>query len=147
MKLSKRIQKRLTICLQKRASADACRQTSPIDNLLRQLWRDESGVVWTIELVLTATIVTLGTIVGLVTFRDALVQELGDLAAASSQLDQSYEYSAAVDSGTIGSVTFDYAIAGSGYTDNSNFCEPGDPDPAGDAPMCIVFQQPADEVQ
>ena len=115
--------------------------------ILRRLWQDERGVVWTIELILTATIVAIGTIVGLVTFRDALVQELGDLAAASSQLDQSFEFSDASASGSIGSVSFDYTIAGSSYSDAANFCEPSDPDPANAAPMCIAFTDPSNEQQ
>ncbi len=111
----------------------------------RQLWSDDRGVVWTIELVLTCSVLALGSIVGLATFRDAVVQEFGDLAAASAELDQSYTYSAVSENGVIGSVNFNYTIAGSTYSDETNFCEPTPTDPSGAAPMCITFGGTSDE--
>jgi Flp pilus assembly pilin Flp len=58
--------------------------------MLSQLWRDEGGAVICVELVLVATIVVIGAVTGLVTLRDAIVTELGDVAAAIALLDQSY---------------------------------------------------------
>lgn len=118
-------------------------------NRLRALWidfsNDERGVVWTIELVMAATILTLGSMVGLATFRDAVVQEFGDLAASAAELDQSYRYSEIVESDTIGSIKYEFAIAGSSYSDETDFCVPSPTDPAGDAPMCITFGGTDDE--
>lgn len=107
--------------------------------------QDERGIVWTIELILAMTIIALGSIVGLSTFRDAVVQEFGDLAAASAELDQGYEFDPVSDSGTIGSVSYSYSVAGSSYTDLPNAGEPTPTDPAGDAPMCITFGGTSDE--
>jgi hypothetical protein len=116
---------------------------------LKALWidfsSDERGVVWTIELIMAATILALGSMVGLATFRDSIVQEFGDLAAAAAELDQSYRYSEVSADDTIGSVKFEYLIPGSGYTDETDFCVPAPTDPVGDAPMCITFGGTADE--
>lgn len=57
---------------------------------LKKLWNDERGFVNSMELILIATLAVLGLIVGLVTLRDAVTQELGDTGAAVGQLNQSY---------------------------------------------------------
>lgn len=54
--------------------------------------RKEGGFVLTSELVLIVTILVLGMIVGLVTMRDALTAEMGDVAEAVGTLDQGYCY-------------------------------------------------------
>lgn len=112
-----------------------------------KLLQDDRGMVWTTELMLGITIMVLGGIVGLATFRDAVVQEFGDMAAATATLDHSYEFSGHANTGTIGTVDFDYSVAGSTYQDLANFCEPADVDPANEAPMCIVIDDvaPIDE--
>jgi hypothetical protein len=56
------------------------------------LWKDEGGFVITSELLLIVTIAVIGLIVGFVAVRDAVVQELADVAAAIGALDQSYQY-------------------------------------------------------
>ena len=53
---------------------------------------DDAGFVVSNELLLIVTIAVIGLIVGFVAFRDAVVQELGDIAAAIGILDQSYRY-------------------------------------------------------
>ena len=58
--------------------------------ILVSLWRDERGFVASTELILIATIAVIGLIVGLATYRDAIVQEMGDTGAAVGQADQSY---------------------------------------------------------
>ncbi len=55
-----------------------------------RLWRDQRGETSAMAMLLLTTIVALGAIVGLATLRDQIVQELGDLAAAIENLDQSY---------------------------------------------------------
>ncbi len=57
---------------------------------LKKLWNDERGFVNSMELILIATIAVIGLIVGLVAFRDSVVQELGDSASAVGELNQSY---------------------------------------------------------
>lgn len=59
---------------------------------LHALWLDESGFVISSELVIIVTVAVIGLIVGFVAIRDAVVQELGDVAAAIGALDQSYSY-------------------------------------------------------
>ncbi|QDU76557.1 hypothetical protein Pan97_36090 [Bremerella volcania] len=57
---------------------------------LKKIWNDERGFVSSMELILIATLTAIGLIVGLVAFRDSLVQELGDTASAVGELNQSY---------------------------------------------------------
>jgi Flp pilus assembly pilin Flp len=59
---------------------------------LKNLWHDEDGFVATTDMLLIAAIVVLGTVVGLVTLRDSVVQEFADVAQALAALNQSYEY-------------------------------------------------------
>jgi hypothetical protein len=56
----------------------------------RNFFRDESGWIGTLELLLISSIVTFGMIVGLAAYRNALVQEYGDLSASLLHLDQSF---------------------------------------------------------
>ena len=86
--------------------------------MLSKLWREESGVMATSELILMSTIIVIGVIVGLSTFRNHMVQELGDMSAAVAGLNQSYSFSGA----TVGGFT----VAGSSFTDATDFCDTGD---------------------
>ena len=54
-----------------------------------QIWRDERGVL-TFEWVLLLTLLTIGIISGLTAVRDAFIDELGDIAAATVSIDFSY---------------------------------------------------------
>ena len=106
--------------------------------MLRRLWADEAGFVVTTELVLVATTLVIGMIVGLATVRDQVVQEMGDLALAIGNVNQSYVYE-----GVTGHTS---ATAGSDFTDQSDFCEPpGGDDQAGVEPACISVQEPASD--
>jgi uncharacterized membrane protein YkgB len=58
--------------------------------MLRNLWNDEAGFIISAELVLVATIVVIGLIVGLVMVRNQVVQELADVAQAIGNLSQTY---------------------------------------------------------
>ncbi|MCA9246577.1 MAG: hypothetical protein KDA42_05660 [Planctomycetales bacterium] len=55
--------------------------------LLKALWRDQCGGLLSAEYVLLGTLLTLGVIVGLTAVRNAIVQELADLAAAICAID------------------------------------------------------------
>ena len=59
-------------------------------NTAKRLWRDERGEATAMSLILIGTIIALGAIVGIVTFRDQLVQEFGDVAVSLERLDQSF---------------------------------------------------------
>ena len=86
--------------------------------VFRQLWADESGFVISAELVLVATILVIGMIVGLTTVRDQVVQELADVAGAISDVVQSYSYSS-VEGHTS-------ETAGSDFVDHNDFCDEDD---------------------
>ncbi|MBT5018602.1 MAG: hypothetical protein HON04_07635 [Planctomicrobium sp.] len=62
-------------------------------NVLTSLLNDEAGFIVSAELVLVATILVIGLIVGLSEVQHALNAELNDVAEAIGSLNQSYFYS------------------------------------------------------
>ena len=102
--------------------------------VLRQLWADEAGFVVSSELVLVATMLVLGMIVGLTSLRNQVVQELGDLAVAIGNFEQSYQFSS-----VIGHTA---STAGSMFVDNDDYCDNGGIDPINDPPACIDVDGP-----
>jgi len=82
---------------------------------LAKFWSDENGFIVSSELVLIATMLVLGLIVGLSAVRQAISQELADLAVAISRVSQDYSYS--------GITGHSASVAGSIFTDNADFCE------------------------
>jgi len=54
--------------------------------------KKQGGFVLTAELVLIVTILVFGSIVGMVSMRDALNAEMGDVAESMGSLDQSYDF-------------------------------------------------------
>ncbi len=56
------------------------------------LWADESGFIISGELILIATMLVIGLIVGLSEVQHAVVQELNDVGDAIGSLNQSYFY-------------------------------------------------------
>lgn len=112
--------------------------------LFNALWHDEAGVMNSAELILISTLLIIGTIVGLVTFRDQIVQEFGDLGLAVGKLNQSYSYDAVNVSITIDNVPYNFTAAGSNYADLADFCE--STPVAGQPPACIsVTVAPTEE--
>jgi len=61
--------------------------------MLNQIWNDDAAFVVSAELVLIATILVIGLIVGLVEVQSAVVGELNDVGEAVGRLNQSYFYS------------------------------------------------------
>ena len=59
-------------------------------SILRRLWHDDRGFILSTELIFLANITVIGVLVGLVIWRDGIVQELGDAGAAIGQFNQSY---------------------------------------------------------
>jgi hypothetical protein len=92
-----------------------------LNSTARRLWGDESGFIVSTDLILISSILVIGLLVGLVSLRDQIVQELGDVAVAVGNLNQSYSF--AGHSVTFG--TFVFTVAGSNFTDESDFCETG----------------------
>lgn len=60
--------------------------------MMLKLLNDEAGFLISSELVLIMTLVFCGVAVGGAVVRDALAQELGDIAEAIGALDQSYNF-------------------------------------------------------
>ncbi|MBI86211.1 MAG: hypothetical protein CMJ81_23695 [Planctomycetaceae bacterium] len=56
---------------------------------LKRIWTEEEGVL-TFEWVLLVTLLTVGVVGGVAAARDAIIDELGDVAQAMLALDQSY---------------------------------------------------------
>ena len=83
--------------------------------MLNRFWNDEAGFIVSTELILIATILVIGMLVGLVSVRDQVVQELADVAEAISDIDQSYSYT-----GTTGHTAH---TAGSDFEDRIDNCD------------------------
>jgi len=83
--------------------------------MFTKLLKDEAGFVVSSELVLIATMLVLGLIVGLSAVRQAISQELADLATAIGRISQDYSYS--------GITGHSASVAGSIFTDENDFCE------------------------
>lgn len=82
---------------------------------MSNLWRDDAGFVVSTELVLVATILVLGILVGQSTLRDAVISELADTADAIQTTNQSYSFSAVTGHSS--------SIAGTSFLDLIDFCE------------------------
>jgi len=95
---------------------------------MMKLWNDEAGFIVSAELVLIATILVLGMIVGLVSVRDQVVQELGDIALAFGRINTSYSFS-----GITGHTS---STAGSLMDDANDWCDASTDPPDGGA-ACI----------
>jgi hypothetical protein len=118
----------------------------------QRLWTDSSGFVVSGDYILLTTILVIGMVVGVVTFRDQVVQEFGDIADAMESLDQSYTYTI-VNPG--GGTDINLVILTVDF-DEDNPPEPppppGFPGPtgesfgpgAGESPAGISLQEPAD---
>ena len=112
--------------------------------LLNALWRDEAGVMNSAELILISTLLIIGSIVGLATFRDQVVQEFGDLGLAVGNINQSYSYDDVEVEITIDGTDYTFTAAGSNYADLADFCE--EAPVAGQPPACIsVTLTPGEE--
>jgi hypothetical protein len=105
--------------------------------VLTQLWQDDLGFVISAELILVATILVIGMIVGLATLRDQVVQELGDVGAAFSQLVQSYSFS-----GITGHTS---STAGSAFEDFTDFCDNPAEEPDEGALFITVYEPASTE--
>ena len=98
--------------------------------MFAKLMKDESGFVVSSELVLLATMLVLGLIVGLSAVRQAISQELADLATAIGRISQDYSYS--------GITGHSASVAGSIFTDANDFCENTDDAAANATNACMV---------
>jgi hypothetical protein len=60
--------------------------------MLTHFWRDEAGFIISAELVLVATILVIGLIVGMSELQHSIVGELNDVGEAIGKLNQSYAF-------------------------------------------------------
>ncbi len=107
--------------------------------MIQRLWSDDAGFVVTSELTLVSAILVIGLLVGLVSVRDQVMQELGDLAAAITSTNQSYSFA-----GITGHTS---SSAGTLFQDTTDYCDSRfNNDPEENPPMCIdVLRPPANE--
>ena len=112
---------------------------------LKRLWNDQDGFVATSDILLIAVILGLGTVVGLVTLRDQVVQELVDVAQALAALNQTYQYQGTNWDLTTppGSATDTSYVAGSTYADATDAGQGADT--AGNPPFGITITTPGDD--
>jgi len=102
-----------------------------------RLWKDQGGAVSAVSALLLYTILILGVTVGLVTLRNQVIQQFGDLAVALDHLDHSWEVEH-----SWGSWSFDENPDGTGpklTLVNGD----GDADPDGDEPAGISVREDA----
>ena len=106
--------------------------------LINRLWKEEAGFVISSELVLIATLLVIGMLAGLTAVRDAVVQELGDIANAIGLVNQSYSFS--------GVTGHNSSTSGTAFNDRRDFCEDANADNnglEGGEPACMSVQVPA----
>ena len=104
--------------------------------MIRRLWKDEAGFIVSAELVLVATILVIGMIVGLVCIRNQVVQELVDVGEAVGALSQTYAFGGIFKIGCA-------MTEGSYYWDQVDFCQtdPGNPNGTTGFPGGITIQE------
>ena len=94
--------------------------------MLRQLLNDEAGFIVSAELVLVATIVVIGMVVGLSEIQHSVVQELNDVAEAIGSVNQSYAYqglSATKTQGAGAGTDVKSIVFGSFFIDSADECD------------------------
>ena len=92
--------------------------------MVRQLLNDEAGFIVSAELVLVATILVIGLIVGLSEIQHAVVQELNDVADAIGEVNQSYAYTGfSAEKSGIGHNATKSVTYGSRFADTTDDCD------------------------
>ena len=89
---------------------------------MRKLFNDEVGFVVSAELVLVLTIAVLGMVVGLVSVRDSILNELCDISSAFGAIDQSYDFRGA-QKDSAGAKGHHANIHGAGFNDTTDDCD------------------------
>lgn len=94
--------------------------------MLRQLLHDEAGFIVSAELILVATLLVIGLIVGLSEVQHSVVAELNDVGDAIGNLNQSYSFSGFSKSKRGGGGhggRFAAYTRGSSFTDTQDECD------------------------
>ena len=108
-----------------------------LKNVLKKLLQCERGFVVSNELVLIATIVVVGLIVGMATIRDQVVQEFGDTSVGIGALNQSYSFAGVIAPDFLPDFPSVGSSPGSEYGDQSDFCDNFGFDPTNAPTACI----------
>jgi len=90
-------------------------------NYILSLYSDEVGSLYTMEVIFVSLLLVFGAIAGLTSYRDGVVQELGDTAVAISSVDQSFSYDLVTGGGTVTR----------SFTDTNALTDPVNTPPAG----------------
>ncbi|WP_339612640.1 hypothetical protein [uncultured Rubinisphaera sp.] len=106
--------------------------------ILTDLWQDENGFIISAELVLIATILIIGLIVGLTAIQTAVVAELNDIGDGIGTSNQSYYYSgfsSYKNDGNGGNNALKAYTRGSAFDDDQDDCDNDQCDIACDMPV------------
>lgn len=98
----------------------------PPESSIRSFWDDEAGFIVSAELILIATLLVIGLIVGLSELQAAVAQELNDVGDAIGSLNQTYFYSGMSarnrTNANAGCLIKSFTV-GSGFTDFIDNCD------------------------
>lgn len=97
--------------------------------IINRLWTENTGAIVSAEVMLVATILVLGVIVGLKSVRDSVVTELADVGQAFANVNQSFCFS-----GTSGHAA---STGGGHYQDQADFCDTNGSNDNGPAAKCV----------
>ena len=82
---------------------------------MSRLWNEEVGAIISAEIMLVASILVIGMVVGLSSLRDSVVTELADVAQALAQVNQSYSF---------GTIQGHHSFSNGGaFIDLTDFCD------------------------
>jgi Flp pilus assembly pilin Flp len=90
--------------------------------MVRNFFNDENGFVVSAELVLVATLLVIGLIVGMSEIQHAVVQEMNDVAEAIGSLNQSYFYTSFVARKNVGGAAKSFTRGGQ-FVDGIDDCD------------------------
>jgi hypothetical protein len=82
------------------------------------MWQEDDGVL-SFEWTLLVTLLTIGVVAGLAGARDAIIDELGDVAEAAQGIDQSFSLSGLTFSLTLNGLTFTSTTAASSFQETA----------------------------
>jgi Flp pilus assembly pilin Flp len=86
--------------------------------LLERVWQEDDGVL-SFEWTLLLTLLTIGIVGGLAAARDAIIDELGDLAEAAQGIDHSDSLSALTLNLTIDGIPFSSSVPASSFLETA----------------------------
>lgn len=87
-------------------------------NRLIGIWKEDDGVL-SFEWTLLVTLLTIGIVGGLAGARDAIIDELGDVAEAAQAIDQSFSLSGLTLNLTVNGLAFTSTVAGSQFQETA----------------------------